>query len=126
MTFPPDLRYSTSHEWVRLEGDVATIGLTDHAQSELGDVVYLDLPAPGRRCGAGEAVAVIESVKAASDIYAPVAGEITEVNGEAAADTGVVNTDPYGRGWLFRIKTDDPAAAASLLDAAAYQARLGQ
>jgi glycine cleavage system H protein len=126
MTFPPDLRYSKSHEWVRLDAGIATVGLTDHAQSELGDVVYLDLPAGGRRCAAGEAVAVIESVKAASDIYAPLAGEITEVNEEAAGNTGIINTDPYGRGWLFKIKPDDPDAAASLLDAAAYQGLIGQ
>jgi len=122
MTFPDDLRYTTSHEWVRLEGDIATIGITDHAQIELGDVVYLDLPATGRAVAAGEAVAVIESVKAASDIYAPVAGEVIEANAGAAANTGLVNSDPYGDGWLFKLKVADPIAVSLLLDAATYRA----
>lgn len=125
MTFPDDLRYTTSHEWVRLDGDIATIGISDHAQSELGDVVYLDLPAAGRTVAAGESVAVIESVKAASDIYAPVAGEIIESNQTAAASTGLVNSDPYGEGWLFRIKVSDPIAVSSLLTAETYRAVTG-
>jgi len=125
MTFPDDLRYTTSHEWVRLDGDIATIGISDHAQSELGDVVYLDLPAAGRTVAAGESVAVIESVKAASDIYAPVAGEIIESNAGAAANTGLVNSDPYGDGWLFRIKVSDPIAVSSLLTAETYRAVTG-
>jgi glycine cleavage system H protein len=126
MTFPADLRYTTSHEWVRVEGGVATVGITDHAQAELGDVVYLDLPKPGRACAAGNAVAVIESVKAASDIYAPLGGEVIESNKEAAGNTGLVNTDPYGAGWLFKMRPADPTAVTSLLDAAAYQAHIGQ
>lgn len=125
MTFPDDLRYTTSHEWVRLDGDTATIGITDHAQTELGDVVYLELPAPGRTVAAGEATAVIESVKAASDIYAPVAGEIIEANTAAAGNTGVVNTDPYGDGWLFKIKVSDPITVSALLDAETYRTVTG-
>ncbi len=125
MTFPHDLRYTTSHEWVRLEGEVATIGITDHAQSELGDVVYLDLPAPGRTVNAGEATAVIESVKAASDIYAPVAGEVVESNTAAAANTSVVNSDPYGEGWLFKLKVADPITVSLLLDADGYKGVIG-
>jgi glycine cleavage system H protein len=125
MTFPADLRYTTSHEWVRLDGDVATIGITDHAQSELGDVVYLDLPAAGRSVTAGEGVAVIESVKAASDIYAPVAGEIIESNAAAAGNTGVVNSDPYGDGWLFKMKVADPITVSALLDADTYRTVTG-
>ncbi len=126
MTFPDTLRYTSSHEWIRLDGDIATVGITDHAQSELGDVVYLDLPATGRTATAGEGLAVIESVKAASDIYAPVAGEVTASNAAAAATTSLVNTDPYGDGWLFKIKVSDPAAVSALLDVAAYKSLVGQ
>lgn len=126
MTFPDTLRYTSSHEWVRLDGDMATVGITDHAQSELGDVVYLDLPAAGRTATAGEALAVIESVKAASDIYAPVAGEVMANNAAAAATTSLVNTDPYGDGWLFKIKVSDPAAVSALLDVTAYKSLVGQ
>lgn len=126
MLFPPDLHYTTSHEWVRLDGGVATVGITDHAQSELGDVVYLDLPTAGRQCAAGDAVAVIESVKAASDIYAPLAGEVIESNQVAAGNAGLVNTDPYGEGWLFKIQISDPAIVASLLDVKAYKGLIGQ
>ena len=125
MTFPDDLRYTTSHEWVRLDGDIATVGITDHAQTELGDVVYLDLPAAGRTVAAGEGVAVIESVKAASDIYAPVAGEIIESNAAAAGNTGVVNSDPYGEGWLFKLKVADPITVSSLLNAETYRTVTG-
>lgn len=125
MTFPDDLRYTTSHEWVRLDGDIATVGITDHAQTELGDVVYLDLPAAGRTVAAGEGAAVIESVKAASDIYAPVAGEILESNAAAAANTGVVNSDPYGEGWLFKLKVADPITVSALLDAETYRTVTG-
>jgi glycine cleavage system H protein len=125
MTFPDDLRYTTSHEWVRLDGDIATIGITDHAQTELGDVVYLDLPPAGRVVAAGEGVAVIESVKAASDIYAPVAGEIIEANAAAAGNTGVVNSDPYGEGWLFKLRVSDPITVSALLDAETYRTVTG-
>ncbi len=125
MTFPDHLRYTASHEWVSLDGDIATVGISDHAQSELGDVVYLELPSPGRTVAAGEGAAVIESVKAASDIYAPVAGEVIEANAAAAANTGVVNSDPYGDGWLFKIKVAEPAAVEALLNAEAYRGLTG-
>lgn len=125
MTFPDHLRYTASHEWVSLDGDIATVGISDHAQSELGDVVYLELPSPGRAVAAGEGAAVIESVKAASDIYAPVAGEVIEANAAAAANTGVVNSDPYGDGWLFKIKVAEPAAVEALLNAEAYRGLTG-
>lgn len=125
MSCPTDLRYTPSHEWVRFVDGIATVGITDHAQSELGDVVYLDLPEVGRTVAAGEAVAVIESVKAASDIYAPLAGEIVESNAAAMSETSLVNTDPYGAGWLFKIKVADAAAMEALLDAAGYQASIG-
>lgn len=119
---PDHLKYAPSHEWI-LPGDPAVVGISDHAQSELGDIVYLELPQTGRVVKAGESVAVVESVKAASDIYSPVSGEIVEVNEAAASNTGIVNTDPYGEGWLFKIKVSDSAELDSLLDAAAYTAQ---
>jgi glycine cleavage system H protein len=125
MPAPSNARFATSHEWI-LSGESETpVGISDHAQAELGDVVYVELPDVGRTVKAGESVAVIESVKAASDIYAPVSGEITAVNDAVAADSALVNSDPYGAGWLFRIKLSDPAEADALLDEAAYLAQAG-
>lgn len=123
MNLPSELRYTASHEWVRLEGDVATVGITDHAQSELGEIIYLELPEPGRQVAAGESVAVAESVKAASDIYAPLAGEVVESN--PAAASGLVNSDPYGAGWLFRLRVADTAGAEALLTSEAYLQHIG-
>ena len=125
MTTPTDLRYTASHEWVRTESDGSlTVGVTDHAQEALGDVVFLELPEAGRVVAAGEAIAVIESVKAASDIYAPVAGEIIASN-EAAVDAPEsVNADAYAA-WLFKIKPADGADSGALLDAAGYEAAIG-
>ncbi|ATE60576.1 glycine cleavage system protein GcvH [Thauera sinica] len=121
---PADLKYAKSHEWVRVEDDgTLTVGITDHAQEALGDVVFLELPEAGRKLGAGEACAVIESVKAASDIYAPVAGEVVASNQEAADAPESVNADAYAA-WLFKLKPDDAADLASLLDAAAYAAEI--
>jgi glycine cleavage system H protein len=122
MNIPADLRYNNSHEWVRLEGDIATVGITDHAQAELTDVVFVELPAVGRQVDLGDPTAVVESVKAASDIYAPVSGEIVEGNPEVEADPALVNTDPYGKGWIFKLRVKDIAAVEKLMDAAAYQA----
>ena len=124
MNIPSNLRYNDSHEWLRLEGDEATVGITDHAQEELTDVVFVELPNPGRAVDAGDPVAVVESVKAASDIYAPLGGEITSINPEVEADPSLVNTDPYGKGWLFKMRLKNPAEAAGLMDAAAYEALL--
>lgn len=124
MSIPSDLKYAKSHEWVRVDGGTATVGITDHAQSELTDVVFVELPAAGRAVAAGEACAVVESVKAASDIYAPVAGEIIEGNPALESDPGLVNTDPYGEGWLFRIRLASPGDLDALLDAAAYGAAI--
>jgi glycine cleavage system H protein len=124
MNIPSDLRYNDSHEWLRLEGDEATVGITDHAQEELTDVVFVELPNLGRAVDAGDPVAVVESVKAASDIYAPLGGEITSINPEVEADPSLVNTDPYGKGWLFKMRLKNPAEAAGLMDAAAYEALL--
>ena len=125
MNVPTDLRYCTSHEWVRLEGDVATIGISDHAQNELTDVVFVELPAVDRAVDPGDPTAVVESVKAASDIYAPVGGEVVEVNPDVEADPSLVNTDPYGQGWIFKLKVKDTSAVDGLMDAAAYQAHIG-
>lgn len=119
---PADLKYTSSHEWIRVEADGSlTVGVTDHAQEALGDVVFLELPEAGRKLGAGEACAVIESVKAASDIYAPVAGEVLAANQEAIDAPESVNTDAYAA-WLFKIKPDNAADLAGLLDAAGYAA----
>lgn len=121
MNTPADLRYATSHEWIRLEGGIATVGISDHAQEELTDVVFVELPAIGRVVDAGDPTAVVESVKAASDIYAPIAGEVVEVNLEVEADPSLVNTDSYGKGWIFKLQVKDPAHVSKLLDAAAYE-----
>jgi glycine cleavage system H protein len=124
MNLPADLRYTASHEWIRSEPDgTVTVGITDHAQAALGDLVYLELPKAGRKVKAGEAVAVVESVKAASDVYAPVAGEIIAANESIAGTPEAVNQDAYAA-WLFRVRPSDPADVAKLLDAAAYQATI--
>ena len=122
MNIPADLRYSSSHEWLRLDGDLATVGITDHAQEELTDVVFVELPAMGRNVDAADPTAVVESVKAASDIYAPVAGEVVAINPDVEADPSLVNSDPYGNGWLFKLRVKNPAELLKLLDAAAYGA----
>jgi glycine cleavage system H protein len=124
MNIPNELRYNSSHEWVRLEGDIATVGITDHAQAELTDVVFVELPAIGRQVDLGDPTAVVESVKAASDIYAPISGEVVEGNPEVEADPSLVNTDPYGKGWIFKMRVKDVAAVGNLMDAAAYGAMI--
>jgi glycine cleavage system H protein len=124
MNTPNDLRYNSSHEWVRLEGDIATVGITDHAQAELTDVVFVELPAVGRQVDLGDPTAVVESVKAASDIYAPISGEVVEGNPDVEADPSLVNTDPYGKGWIFKMRVKDVAAVEKLMDAAAYAAMI--
>jgi glycine cleavage system H protein len=116
----PNKRYTKEHEWVVLDGDVATIGITDHAQQQLGDVVFVELPEPGRAVAAGEACAVVESVKAASDIFAPLTGKVTETNAEIIDDPALVNSDAEGEAWFFRLEIDDTAAFDALLDADAY------
>lgn len=124
MNIPDDLRYARSHEWVRLEGEIATIGITDHAQEELTDVVFVELPDTGRQLDAGDPTAVVESVKAASDIYTPLAGEIVAANDAVEADPSLINTDPYGEGWIFKVKVRDSAQLESLLDAAGYEGQI--
>ncbi len=123
---PEQLRYASSHEWIKVEGDTGTVGITDHAQGELSDVVYVDLPKVGAKFVAGSVVAVIESVKAASDIYSPVSGEVTEVNAELSKKPELVNSDPYGAAWLFKIKLGKPEEVSALKDAAAYKAQIGE
>lgn len=119
---PENLKYAESHEWVLVEGDIATIGITDHAQEELSDVVFVDVPAVGATIPLGDPVAVVESVKAASDIYAPITGEVIEVNEELGNDPGFVNTDPYGSGWIYKIRILDESELDDLMDAAGYAA----
>ena len=118
---PKDLRYTKDHEWVKVDGDVATIGVTDYAANQLGDVVFVDLPAVGKTIDQFATFGVVESVKAVSDLYAPVAGEITEVNAELGAKPELVNSDPFGEGWMIRVKVADPDQLSGLLDAAGYE-----
>jgi glycine cleavage system H protein len=114
------VKYSNEHEWIRVEGDVGTIGITNYAQEQLGDVVFVDVPQAGRKVAKGEACAVVESVKAASDIYAPVSGEVVEANAALADAPGDVNADPMGKGWFFKIKLANKADLDGLMDEAAY------
>ena len=118
---PSDLKYAKSHEWVRVNGDLATVGITDHAQHELTDVVFVELPDLGRKIKAGEACAVVESVKTASDIYSPLSGEITEINQAVVDDPALVNSEPYEDGWFFRIKLSNPAELKALLSPEQYK-----
>ena len=116
------VHYSKEHEWIRLEGDQATVGITDFAQGQLGDIVFVELPEAGRKVSKGGEAAVVESVKAASDVYAPVTGEVVEANQALADDPSLVNTDPEGAGWFFRLRLSDPSELDGLMDADAYQA----
>ena len=125
MNVPDDLFYTDSHEWVRREGDNARVGITDHAQAELTDVVYVELPKVDRLVNAKEATAVVESVKAASDIYAPVKGTVVEVNKALEGNPALINTDPFGEGWIFVLKMDSPDDVKQLKDAASYRAAIG-
>ena len=125
MMIPDDLLYTESHEWIKREGENIRVGITDHAQSELTDVVYVELPKMDRQANAKEAIAVIESVKAASDIYAPVKGRVVEVNKALEADAGLINREPYGQGWIFVLKIENPDDLKNLKDAAAYKTQIG-
>ena len=125
MSVPTNLKYAKSHEWVRVEGDTAVVGISDHAQHELTDIVYVELPLVGDRVEAGKECAVVESVKAASDIYAPVTGDILEVNEELSRTPELVNQDPYGKGWLFKVKLSDLPEVGELLSPADYAAHIG-
>src|SRR5246500_5906635 len=125
MIIPDDLLYTESHEWIKREGDNIRVGITDHAQSELTDVVFVELPKIGRTVNAREALAVVESVKAASDIYAPVKGTVAEVNKALEADPGLINREPFGQGWLFVLKMDNADDLKQLKDAEAYRKQIG-
>ena len=122
---PSDLKYTKSHEWVRVSGDTATIGITDHAQHELTDIVFVELPEAGRKVKAGEACAVVESVKTASDIYSPVSGEIVALNQPVTDNPALVNTEPYAGGWFFKIKLSNPAELNALLSPEDYKKQIG-
>lgn len=123
---PADLRYAESHEWVRVADGVATIGITDHAQQELTDIVFVELPEVGAQYGAGDQCAVVESVKTASDIYAPVGGEVVEVNGALEGEPGLVNTSPYESGWFFKLRVADGDEAGKLKSSQEYAAQIGE
>jgi len=125
MIIPDDLLYTESHEWIKREGDNIRVGITDHAQSELTDVVYVELPKIDRQANAKEPIAVVESVKAASDIYAPVKGTVVEVNKSLEADPGLINREPYAQGWIFVLKIENPEDLKSLKDASAYKQQIG-
>jgi glycine cleavage system H protein len=125
MMIPDDLLYTESHEWIKREGDNVRVGITDHAQSELTDVVYVELPKLERQVDAKEPIAVVESVKAASDIYAPVKGTVVKANKTLEADPGLINREPYGQGWIFLLKIDNPDDLKNLKDAVAYKKQIG-
>jgi glycine cleavage system H protein len=122
---PANLKYSNDHEWCRVEGDVAVIGITDYAQSQLGDIVFVDVPTVGETIEANEVFGSIEAVKTVSDAFSPVSGEVIEFNEAVEGDSSLVNKDPYGEGWLIKIKMSNPAEVEALLDAAAYEAIIG-
>ena len=119
-----ELRFTKEHEWIRVEGDIGTVGISDYAQSQLGDVVYVEVPAAGKKVTKGGEAAVVESVKAASEVYAPVAGEVVEGNAALGANPGLVNTAPTGDGWFFKLRIANKAELAGLMDEAAYKAHL--
>src|SRR6202040_2851959 len=125
MNVPDDLLYTDSHEWIKHEGDNVRVGITDHAQAELTDVVYVELPKMDREANAREAIAVVESVKAASDIYAPVKGKVVETNKALESNPALINTDPFGQGWIFVLKIDNSDDLKQLKDAAAYRKQIG-
>jgi glycine cleavage system H protein len=123
--YPENYRYTKEHEWVLVEGDTGTVGITDHAQQELGDIVYVDLPKAGARIEQGKSLGSVESVKAVSDIYSPLSGEVSETNAALADAPETLNTDPHGAGWLVKLKLNAPDEAASLMSASEYQAYIG-
>ena len=124
MNFPGELRYTSEHEWIRVEGDEAYVGITDYAQSELGEIVFIDVPTLGETVGQGEVFGSIEAVKTVSDLNMPISGEVLEINGALDAQPELVNNDPYGEGWIIRIAVKDAAELDSLMDAKAYEASL--
>ncbi|MBV8174332.1 MAG: glycine cleavage system protein GcvH [Verrucomicrobia bacterium] len=126
MLVPEDLKYAETHEWVRIDKTIGTVGITDHAQAELTDIVFVELPKVGAKVTGKQQAAVVESVKAASDIYSPVSGEVTEVNSELESNPALVNTAPYAEGWLFKVQLEEGVDLSELKDAAAYRAQIGE
>jgi glycine cleavage system H protein len=126
MTYPREFRYTKEHEWISAKGDTATIGITDYAQHELGDVVFVELPTAGTKVTAGKTFGTVESVKAVSEIYAPVSGEVIEANAELPNKPETINSDPHGAGWLIKVKLANPAEVNSLMDASAYEAYIAE
>ena len=126
MTFPENLKYTKEHEWVRLEGDTGVVGITDYAQGELGDIVFVELPAKGKQLKQGEIFGTIEAVKAVSDLYAPLSGEVTEVNGQLDKNSELVNKEPYENGWMIKIKISNRNEVSSLLDVKKYLELIGK
>jgi glycine cleavage system H protein len=124
--YPGDYRYTKEHEWIKVSGNTGTIGITDYAQHELGDVVFVEMPAAGTKITAGQVFGTVESVKAVSEIYAPVSGEVTEANAALSETPEILNSDPHGAGWLIKVTLADPAEVSSLMDAAAYQAFISE
>jgi glycine cleavage system H protein len=124
MNVPADLRYAKTHEWIRIEGDTVTVGITDHAQAELTDIVYAEPPKVGAEVKAGSTAAVVESVKAASDIYSPLSGTVTEVNSDLSGNPALLNTDPFGQGWIYKLKASDASEIEALLTPEAYTAQI--
>jgi glycine cleavage system H protein len=124
MNVPSDLRYAKTHEWIRLDGDTITVGITDHAQAELTDIVYAEPPKVGAEVKAGATAAVVESVKAASDIYSPLSGTVTEVNSELSGNPALLNTDPFGQGWIYKMKASNSSEIDALLTSEAYTAQI--
>ena len=121
MNIPDNLRYTEEHEWVSVEGDIATVGITDHAQEELSDVVFVELPSVGLAVGTGDSVGTVESVKAASEIYSPIGGEVVEINTEVESDPSIINSSPYEEGWIFKVRFDESSDLDDLLDAGSYE-----
>ena len=126
MPVPANLKYTETHEWIRLDGDVATIGITDHAQSELGDVVYVELPEPGRMLAKDEVFGTVESVKAVSDLYSPITGEVVDTNRALSDATETVNNDPFGEAWMIKVRVSSPAEISGLLEPADYEKIVGE
>ena len=126
MEFPGTLRYTKDHEWIKIEGDTATVGVTDLAQHELGDIVFVDINTVGKPLNANDIFGTVEAVKTVSDLYLPVSGTVTEVNADLEANPENVNNDPYGKGWMVKMTVDNPADVEGLLDAAAYKALIGE
>ena len=126
MTFPDTIIYTKDHEWLQIAGDIGVIGITDFAQSELGDIVFIEMPAKGKQISRGEIFGTVEAVKTVSDLYSPISGEVTEVNTELADSPQIINNDPYDRGWIIKMKIKDPAELSGLLDVKKYRAMIGK